>query len=96
MRIWREGKLLITIKTPEEIAIMREGGLILGKILYECARMITPGITTAGINTTAEELLKKYNVKGSFKGYLPRYASASMMKSSTEFPEAAPLKKEIL
>lgn len=70
MRIWQEGKLKISIKTPEEIAIMREGGHILGSILKELTKQIVPGISTAKINEESERLLKLHNVLPSFKGYM--------------------------
>jgi|WetSurMetagenome_2_1015567.scaffolds.fasta_scaffold71969_2 methionyl aminopeptidase len=69
MRIWKEGKLRITIKTPEEIAVMREGGRILGIILKELAEQIVPGISTKHIDDESNRLLKKYGVQPSFKGY---------------------------
>ncbi len=69
MRIWKEGKLRITIKTPEEIGVMREGGRMLGAILSDLCGFIRPGMTTAEINTRSEKLLQEYGVKPSFKGY---------------------------
>ncbi|PJA63009.1 MAG: type I methionyl aminopeptidase, partial [Candidatus Portnoybacteria bacterium CG_4_9_14_3_um_filter_44_9] len=37
---------MITIKTEQEIEIMRRGGEILAKILDEIAQAVKPGITT--------------------------------------------------
>lgn len=59
----------IFIKTPVEIAIMREGGKRLGLILKELADFVAPGITTQNLEDRASELFKKYEVKPSFLGY---------------------------
>jgi methionyl aminopeptidase len=69
MRTWKEGKILITIKEPWEIKVMREGGIILGWILEELAKKTAAGISTGELDRIAEELMKKKNVKASFKGY---------------------------
>ena len=60
---------MINIKTPQEIAAMREGGKILGEILHELAITTKVGMTTGDINVKAEALMAKYKVAPSFKGY---------------------------
>jgi methionyl aminopeptidase len=59
----------ITIKTPEEIAIMRIAGRINAEALLAACNMIRPGVTTADINAAAEEVLHKYGVYSPFKNY---------------------------
>lgn len=59
----------ITYKSAEEIAVMREGGAILGKILLELATMVEPGMTTMQLDAKARELIKKYETQPSFLGY---------------------------
>lgn len=60
---------MITIKTPEEIQVMREGGKILAQILEEVAEGIHPGATTKELDTKAEKLIVRAGVKPAFKGY---------------------------
>lgn len=69
MRFWRENGLKISIKDEKELAFMKEGGKVLGQILYELGGMSKPGVLTEEINENAEKLMKKYNVEPSFKGY---------------------------
>lgn len=57
----------ISIKTPEEIAVMAEGGKLLGKIRDETARQIKPGMTTAEIDKIADDLIKLTGGEASFK-----------------------------
>lgn len=58
---------MITIKTNQEIAIMKEGGLILKKIMSDLLPSVSPGISTNVLNQRAEDLIKKYHVSASFK-----------------------------
>lgn len=60
---------MIHIKTPEEIAAMREGGRILAEILHELALAAKIGMRTDELNIKAEALMAKFNVAPSFKGY---------------------------
>jgi len=59
----------IPIKTPEEIAIMREGGKILAQCLNETAALAKPGISTFELDQFAENFLTQHNGKPSFLGY---------------------------
>jgi len=60
---------MITIKTPEEIRIMAEGGRILAKIMKELEKAVRPGITTKELDRLAESLVLKFGGRCSFKGY---------------------------
>jgi methionyl aminopeptidase len=59
----------ISVKTPEEIEIMRIAGRINAEALQAAYSIIRPGVTTADINAAAEEVLKKYGVYSPFKNY---------------------------
>ncbi len=59
----------ITIKTPEEIQIMREGGKILATILKTLKKEVKEGISTAELNQIALNMCAQYNVQPSFLGY---------------------------
>jgi len=60
---------VISIKTKEEIEIMREGGKILAEILKKLSEAVKPGITTNDLEKLARELVLSYSVKASFLGY---------------------------
>ncbi|HZU86083.1 MAG TPA: type I methionyl aminopeptidase [Anaerolineaceae bacterium] len=59
----------ITIKTAQEIAIMREAGKINALALAAAYAIIRPGVSTADLNAAAEEVLKKHGVISPFKNY---------------------------
>jgi len=60
---------MISIKTPEEIKIMAEGGKILAEIMRELKQAVRPGITTNELNKLSEELIFKSNTKPAFLGF---------------------------
>ncbi len=60
---------MITIKTPEEIKTMREGGRILARIMQEIENMVKPGITTEELDRAAEALILSNGALPSFKGF---------------------------
>lgn len=60
---------MITLKTKQEIDIIREGGHILSSILVELVAMIRPGVTTQELNAHAEERMIQAGGEPSFKGY---------------------------
>ena len=60
---------MITIKTEEEIKIMKEGGKILASVIKEIEKQSVPGITTKELDRAAEALILKHGAKPAFKGY---------------------------
>jgi methionyl aminopeptidase len=60
---------MISIKTPEEIAIMAQAGKILAKIVAELKKMVKPGIKTEELDRAAQALIFKYGAEPAFKGY---------------------------
>jgi methionyl aminopeptidase len=59
----------INIKSPQELAIMREAGRINAAALAAACAIIRPGVTTADLNAAAEDVLRNYNVYSPFKNY---------------------------
>jgi len=60
---------MITLKTKEEIAIMREGGKILAGVLETLRKMVAPGISTADLEKTATQMILTAGGRPAFKGY---------------------------
>ncbi len=59
----------ITIKTPEQIALMRQAGRIVALALSEARRAARPGATTAHLDRVAEAVIRDHGAVPSFKGY---------------------------
>ena len=62
---------MITIKTREEIALLREGGRRLAEILRELEVAVLPGKTATELNTLAEKLVAERGDKSAFLNYKP-------------------------
>ncbi len=60
---------MIILKTPTEIAIMRENGALLAAVLDAVCAEVAPGKSTGYLDRLAEELIKKAGAKPAFKGY---------------------------
>ncbi|MBI2454368.1 MAG: type I methionyl aminopeptidase [Parcubacteria group bacterium] len=72
---------MITIKTPEEIKIMRQGGKILAHVLRELAAEVRVGVSLKYLDGLAEKLILGYGAKPSFKGYKPSGAQKAYPSS---------------
>ena len=59
----------IEIKTPEQIAAMREAGLVVARTLDALAAAVKPGVTTAELDELAEAEIRAAGATPSFLGY---------------------------
>ena len=59
----------IRIKTDEEVELIRESSLLVGRTLAEVAALIKPGATTLQLDTVAEEFIRDNGAEPGFKGY---------------------------
>ncbi len=60
---------MITIKTKEEIEILREGGKILAEVLRKISEFAKPGVSTGFLNQKAREMILIRGAEPSFEGY---------------------------
>lgn len=72
---------MIIYKTPEEIALMREGGKILAGVLKKITAIVKPGVTTGQLELLACDLIAKAGGYPSFKGY-------ASLSDDTPYPTA--------
>ena len=56
------------LKTEEEIELIRESSLLVGKTLAEVAKLIEPGVDTVKLDTIAEEFIRDNGGIPGFKG----------------------------
>jgi len=64
----------ITIKTEDDIKLMRQGGKILAAILDDLETLVVPGNTTLDIDDRAMELMEEYDVEPMTLGYHAHFA----------------------
>lgn len=60
---------MIFLKTEDEIELMRAANLLVGDTLAEIAKMIKPGVTTAQLNSVAEEYIRDHGAVPTFLGF---------------------------
>ena len=69
--MFRKRDRMIQIKTDDEIALMREAGLVVGRTLQALAAAVAPGVTTGELDELAESEIRGAGAIPSFKGYQP-------------------------
>jgi methionyl aminopeptidase len=59
----------IEIKTPAQIALMREAGLVVARTLELLRTSVAPGVSTRELDAVAEESIRSHGAVPSFLGY---------------------------
>jgi len=86
---------MISIKTEEEIKIMKEGGKILADILKKLAEEVKPEITTWSLEEKANQLIKEYlDTEPAFLGYRG-YPAALCVSINEEVVHCLPSERKI-
>ena len=60
---------MVRPKTEEEIALMRENGILVSKTLAEVGKIVAPGVTTLELNRVAETFIRDNGAVPTFLGY---------------------------
>jgi methionyl aminopeptidase len=85
----------VIIKTPAEIAIMREAGRINAKALEAVRKLIAPGVSTADLDAAADEVISKHRAVPTFKGVPGAYPypAATTISINAELVHGIPGKR---
>ncbi len=59
----------IEIKTPAQLELMREAGLVVAQMLRATSEAAGPGVSTADLDAVARQVLRDAGAKSSFLGY---------------------------
>jgi methionyl aminopeptidase len=59
----------VTVKTPDQVARMRDAGLVVARTLERLTAAVRPGITTGELDALAEESIRAQDAIPSFLGY---------------------------
>ncbi len=65
---------MVTIKTPEEIEILKESGRRLAAVLRETSKLVKPGVSTQELEDFALKMIEDGGDTASFLNYKPRGA----------------------
>lgn len=91
---------MIAIKTPQEIAILKEGGRRLANILRELASRVKPGVSSMEIDNLGRELAERDGDKPAFLKYKPDgakkpYPASVCVSINDEVVHGIPSEKKI-
>ncbi|HKC90141.1 MAG TPA: type I methionyl aminopeptidase, partial [Candidatus Limnocylindria bacterium] len=88
---------MITLKTPAQMAKMREAGRVVAAMLDACRASVRPGVTTAELDRVAAEVLRKAGAESSFLGYsTPPYPATICTSVNQEIVHGIPSPKRKL
>lgn len=60
---------MIILKTPREIALMREAGRVVAGVLAALGKVVAPGVTTAELDQMARRVIRQGGGEPAFLGY---------------------------
>lgn len=66
---------MIFLKTEDEIELLRQSNVLVGKTLAEVAKIIKPGVTTKELDKVAEEFIRDNGAIPTFKGFPNQFGS---------------------
>ncbi|OHA16117.1 MAG: type I methionyl aminopeptidase [Candidatus Tagabacteria bacterium RIFCSPLOWO2_01_FULL_42_9] len=92
---------MITVKTPEEIKILKDGGKILASVLLMVAERAKPGVATLELDKRAEFLIKKAGGEPAFLNYKEKidkypFPASLCVSINDEVVHGIPSKERIL
>lgn len=87
--------MAITIKTEEEIQLMRRSGQLLAEVLRETCKLARPGLSTWDLDQFAENLIRQNSCTPSFKGF-HGYPASICTALNEEIVHSIPQKNRIL
>lgn len=67
---------MIFLKTEDEIELMREANMLVGRTLAEIGKIIKPGVTTKQLDKIADEYIRDNGAIPTFKGFPNPYGPA--------------------
>ncbi|MHB9094970.1 MAG: type I methionyl aminopeptidase [Eubacteriales bacterium] len=85
---------MITLKSKEEIELMRTSNRLVAKLLEKLRKLVTPGITTGELDAIAEDFIRKNGAEPTFKGYAG-YPACICASVNNEVVHAIPGKRAL-
>ena len=86
---------MISLKTDEEIELLRENNLLVSQTLAEVGRHIRPGVTTKELDRVAEDFIRAHGAVPAFLGY-EGYPASLCISINDEVVHGIPSDKVVL
>ena len=65
---------MITLRSPQEIAQLREAGRLVAETFEVLREHVVPGVTTGELDEIAEKFIRRHGAEPLYKGYVPHGA----------------------
>jgi methionyl aminopeptidase len=85
---------MVYLKTDQEIELIRESSLLVGKTLAEVAKIIRPGISSLDLDKIADEFIRDNGAIPGFKGY-NGFPNSLCISVNEQVVHGIPNKKEL-
>ena len=85
---------MIKYKSDEEIELIRQSSLLVGKTIAAVAQMLRPGITTASMDAVADEFIRSHGGVPAFKGF-KKYPASICVSVNSQVVHGIPGKYEL-
>ena len=86
---------MITVRTPEEIELIRDSSLMVGATIAEVAKILKPGLTTSAIDDLIDTFIRDNGGIPSFKDYQGTYPAASCLSVNEQVVHGIPGKYQL-
>ncbi len=70
--------MTVTLKSPQEIVLMREAGRLTAETYEVLREHVLPGVTTLDLDRLVEEFIRKKGARAIYKGYVPAGGRGSL------------------
>ena len=87
--------MAVTIKSSQEIELMRQAGKILAKVHEGLKKELKPGMSTLDIDRIGEEMIRSFGCEPSFKNY-QGYPASVCVSINEEVVHGIPRKDRII
>lgn len=87
--------MAVTVKSAQEIELMKAAGNILGRVHLELGRSLKAGMSTLDIDKLGEEMIRSYGCEPSFLGY-EGYPASVCVSVNEEVVHGIPSAKRII
>lgn len=87
---------MIVYKSDEQIELIRESSLLVGKTLAEVAKLIKPGINPIVLDQRAEEFIRDHQAIPAFKGYGGNFPNSLCLSVNDVVVHGIPSKDDVL
>jgi methionyl aminopeptidase len=87
----------VTVKSPEQVQLMRRAGLVVAEALERMTEAVKPGVTTGDLDRIARDVLEAHDARSNFLGYgYPPFPAVICASVAAEVVHGIPGDRELV